>query len=182
MKTYLSILRGINVGGKNTIKMADLRKCFENAGFKNVDIYIQSGNIVFQDKNHTDKQMKEKVEKIIKDHFRLTVPVLIRNEKDWKVVLENNPFLKMKDINHDKLHVTFLSDEPDSEYLGKIKDLKFDPDQFVISGRTVYLYCPEGYGNTKINNTFFEKKLNLTATTRNWRTVNELMRMAEAIS
>jgi uncharacterized protein (DUF1697 family) len=179
MKTYISILRGINVSGKNMIKMAELKKCFENAGFKNINTYIQSGNIVFRDKEQDEKDMIHKIEGLINNHFSLSVPVIVRNTVEWSEVVAHNPFQGNDEIDIAKLHVTFLSDEPGPDRIELIKDLKFDPDLFVISGRTVYLYCPDGYGNTKINNTYFENKLKVTATTRNWRTVNELMRLAE---
>ncbi len=96
-------------------------------------------------------------------------------------VVDTNPFVKMKGIDLDKLHVTFLSEVPTNENLEKIKTYQYKPDEFIINGREVYLSCPNGYGNTKLSNTFFENKLKVIATTRNWRTVNELLRMGKSL-
>jgi uncharacterized protein (DUF1697 family) len=80
------------------------------------------------------------------------------------------------------MHVSFLSGDPGKAAIANIDPSQYLSDEFSWKGRSVYLYCPGGYGNTKLNNGFFEKKLKLTATTRNWKTVNELIRMAEDIS
>jgi len=179
--TYICILRGINVSGKNLIKMAALKEAFEKAGFKNIRIYIQSGNVVFEDKSKNEEDLKKKIEKLIADTYELKVPVLVRNLEYWNWVIENNPFISQQDIDPSRLHVTFLSEEPENEKLEKIKDLTLDNDRFIVIGKTVYLHTPNGYGNSKINNSFFENKLKVTATTRNWKTVNELKRISDSI-
>ena len=85
-----------------------------------------------------------------------------------------------KDIDTERLHITFLAHEPEKENITKANTYNYEPDRFIISGREVYVYCPNGYGNTKINNTFFENKLKVQATTRNLKTVRELIKMGEA--
>ncbi len=95
-------------------------------------------------------------------------------------ISKNNPFIKRKaDVAF--LHVTFLSDEPEKPNLLKIAEGPYGKDKFIVSGKAVYLFCPGGYGNTKLSNTFFENKLKVVATTRNWKTVNELARMSESV-
>ena len=96
-------------------------------------------------------------------------------------MIDNNPFIKKKGIQLDKLHVTFLGTLPESSLVKAIEKLNFSPDEFVITGREIYLHCPGGYGNTKLSNNFFEKKLFVKATTRNWNTVNKLWEMAKEI-
>jgi uncharacterized protein (DUF1697 family) len=96
-----------------------------------------------------------------------------------KVVLSNNPFLSEKNIDESKLHVTFLGEFPSKEQIKKTETLNYEPDRFNIAGKEIYLYCPNGYGRTKLNNNFFENKLNVMATTRNWNTVKKLVEMAK---
>lgn len=176
MKTFISILRGINVAGKNKIPMADLKVMYEEIGGKDVITYIQSGNVIFDTKENDPQQLEKRVEKKILDKFGFKVPVVIRQEKELEKLIKDNPFLKEK-VDESKLHVTFLAQEPEADLVGKIKEVRHEPDRFIVSGKEVYLYCPDGYGNTKLSNTFFENKLKVIATTRNWNTVNKLVEL-----
>jgi uncharacterized protein (DUF1697 family) len=163
------------------IKMEALRKMYEDLKFKNVRTYIQSGNIIFQDKPAKPEVLKEKIAKRILKETGFEVPVMVKDIEEIASVLKSNPFLKRKEDTA-KLHVTFLSGEPGKETLDKIPEGKYGKDEFILSGRTVFLFCPDGYGNTKLSNNFFENKLKVTATTRNWKTINELHRMAIEVS
>ena len=95
-------------------------------------------------------------------------------------VLKNNPFVNKRKEDPAKLHVTFLSGNVEETALEKIKAGEYGSDEYFVSDNTVYLFCPNGYGNTKLSNTFFENKLKLTATTRNWKTISELVRLGES--
>jgi uncharacterized protein (DUF1697 family) len=178
MTTYISILRGINVSGQKKILMADLQMLYEKLGFKNITTYIQSGNIVFDTDKKTQTQLEQSIHKAIAQHYTFEVPVMVRTAEDMQKVVMTNPFLKIKGIDVAKLHVTFLSDRPAASELKVIESFDYAPDQFKIIGQEVFLYCPESYGETKLSNNFFEKKLNVTATTRNWKTVNKLVELA----
>lgn len=180
METYIAILRGINVSGYKMIKMEMLRKMFDSLNFKNVRTYIQSGNVVFERKKTSPGTLQEKIEKEIFKTFGFEVPVIVKEKREVEYVLKNNPFINGRKEDITRLHVTFLAKEPDETNVMKIKDLKYDPDEFLISGKTVYLFCPDRYGNTKLNNSFFENKLKVSATTRNWKTINELVKIANA--
>lgn len=181
MSTYISILRGINVSGQKMIKMEALRKMLADLGFKNVQTYIQSGNIIFQEKKTKLETLEKKIAKGIKDEFGFDVPVLVLEVEEVKEVLKNNPFVNKRKEDVTKLHVTFLSQEPEKTHHEKIKDGTYASDEFILDGKTIYVFCPNGYGNTKLSNNFFENKLKVTATTRNWKTVNELVTLAEKI-
>ncbi len=181
METVIAILRGINVSGKNKIPMVELKALFEKAGFNNVMTYIQSGNVVFQSNEKASKKLEEKISQMILKKWKYNVPVIVRNSNEMQTVVDSNPFLKMKGIDLEKLHVTFLSEIPAKENLEKIKQYSYSPDEFIIENREVFLSCPGGYGNTKLSNAFFESKLKVTATTRNWRTVNELLRLSKSL-
>ena len=172
MPIYLSILKGINVSGKNSIKMSDLKIVYKNIGFENVTTYIQSGNVVFESK--PQKNINTLIEENIAETFGFEVPVIIRTKEEIQNIVQENPFLKEKNIEIDKLHVTFLSEIPTKENSSNLPIDNFEPDKFLVKNKEVYVYCPDGYGNTKLNNNYFEKKLKVKATTRNWKTTNKL--------
>jgi uncharacterized protein (DUF1697 family) len=185
MTTYISILRGINVGGAKKILMSDLKLLYEDLGFEKVTNYIQSGNVIFQAVDHiTDKQAAEKIKQAIFQKYAFDVTILVRTADEMLTTRRINPFLENKEINTEKtygrasLHVTFLAEMPQPEYLTSIKRFDCPPDQFVIIGKDIFIYCPNGYGKTRINNDFFESKLKVSASTRNWRTVCTLVEIA----
>jgi uncharacterized protein (DUF1697 family) len=176
---FISILRGINVSGHRKVPMADLKALYQQMGFTDVAIYIQSGNVVFKTNlKVSGLQLAQQIEKAIEQHFGFDVPVIIRSVTEWQHAIDNNPFTKETGIDTDKLHITFLAEEPQPEQLEAIKACNYPPDRFAIIGKEIYLHCPDSYGNTKLSNTFFESKLKVKATTRNWKTVNKLMEMA----
>ncbi|MGN6530213.1 MAG: DUF1697 domain-containing protein [Ginsengibacter sp.] len=179
MQTFISILRGINVSGQKKILMADLKALYENLNFTDVATYIQSGNVIFKSKEKfSDEKLARKIEDAIFKNFAFEVPVIIRSKDEMKKIISENPFLKEKNIDEKKLHVTFLSEIPSKENAVKIQSIDFSPDRFIIRNKEIYLSIPGSYGETKISNAFFEKKLKVKATTRNWNTVSKLSEMA----
>ena len=178
MKTYISILRGINVSGKNIIKMEALKEMYTDLGFRKVTTYIQSGNVIFQSSQPDAMLVSDLITSGIVSRFALKVPVLVLHYNEFQAVLSNNPFLETSGVDISKLHITFLSGIPGLTNVEALKNTSCLPDEFVLSERAVYLMCPDGYGNTKLTNSYFENKLKVTATTRNVRTSNELLRIA----
>ena len=174
MKSYISILRGINVGGRKRIKMAELKELYKSLDFQNVKTYIQSGNVVFRYKEMSPLEIV-KIENKIKEVFGFDVAVFIRTKDELQKIIENNPF-KNEDVN--KLYVTFLSGIPLKKPIREIEDMKDASEKFVILDKEVYLFISGGYGKTKLSNDFFEKKLKLSATTRSLKTVNKLFEIA----
>lgn len=179
MITYIAILRGINVSGKRIIKMDALKKMFAELHFENIRTYIQSGNIVFEAKKTNLKLLETMLSAEIKKQFGFDVPVLVLTADELKFIINKNPFIHNKSIDPAHLHVTFLNDEPVNTLAAKISVTDYLPDEFSVTGKTVYLFCPNGYGNTKLNNAFFEHKLKVAATTRNWKTTCQLLQIAE---
>jgi len=179
MATYIAMLRGINVSGHKTIKMEQLRASLAELGFSNIETYVQSGNVVFEAANDSADSLSTKIEQKILRDFCFSVPVFLTTSKKVAVIIKQNPFLKSPNIDHSKLHVTFLSEDPPETALEQLQPLAVKPEQFRIMGREIYLYCPNGYGNTRLSNTAIEKKLSVVATTRNWNTVNTLLAMAQ---
>ena len=179
MPTYISMLRGINVSGQKKIKMADLKHLYESLGFDSVQTYIQSGNVVFRSKIGDARKLEKAVSGAILKRFQFDVPVIVRTAKEMDRVVTSNPLLKgsTKDVN--KLHVTFLSDKPKASLFKNLQAPLAGDEALQIRGNEVFLYCPHGYGKTKLNNGFFEKQLSVAATTRNWKTVNVLLEMTK---
>jgi len=181
MATYISILRGINVSGHKMIKMDALRQMYSGMGFKNVQTYIQSGNVIFQNKTTGTQKLENKISEKIIEHFSFEVPVIVKEFDELKEIVKGNPFINdnSKDTAH--LHVTFLSAQPEKNNIEKIITGEYNADELSISDKAIYLCCPKGYGNSKLTNAFFESKLKVMATTRNWKTTKELLSMAEKL-
>ncbi len=178
MNTYVALLRGINVSGQKMINMKDFKALLLKNGFESAMTYIQSGNVVFKSDEKNTENLTEKMWELIKNHYGFEVPILILTEKNLLTILEKNPYNdSKKDIT--KLHVTLLDNMPETSLLSSTRDEKFQSDEFVIDGTTIYLYCPDGYGMTKFSTMFFEKKLGVTATTRNWKTMEALEKLVK---
>jgi uncharacterized protein (DUF1697 family) len=175
MNTYICILRGINVSGKNIIKMADLKQLFEAMGFINVKTYIQSGNVIFESKEQSTYNLGTSINEKINSKFGYNVPVLVKKSDYLRKIVATLPF---SNIDTSKLYVTFLSGKCTNPPMEQILEKKGHTELIHIEEETVYIYCPDGYGKTKLSNNFLEKKLQISATTRNWKTVNKLLELA----
>ena len=181
MAKYITILRGINVGGNRKILMKDLKVLFEKMGLSKVDTYIQSGNVVFEsDQKESSADLEMRIQQAIAETFGFDVPVIVRTADEWAMSIGNNPFWKEKDADIDRLHLTCLKEVPSPELLEKIKLFQFLPDRYEIIGRDVFIFCAAGYGTSKLTNPFFESKLKTPATTRNWKTVMKLHELVQS--
>lgn len=176
MKTYIVLLRGINVSGKNIIKMATLKDVLIENGFKNVTTYIQSGNIILSS-DLQKEGIATKVQQLIYDHFQLQIAVFCLNLQEMETALQNNPFTE--NIEPNKLFFTFLNEEPAADLLADLEKIDFATDQFKVIDKVLYFYLPNGMSNSKLNNNFFEKKLKVTATGRNLNTLHKLIDLAK---
>jgi uncharacterized protein (DUF1697 family) len=172
-RKYLALLRAINVAGANKIKMDDLRRLFTGLGHTEVQTYLQSGNVVFGGAGEDPARLATGIEKAIVGELGLTVTVLLRTRADLKKVLSANPYLDRED-ELARLPVTFLADLPEPARVAGMRVPDGETAVFTVVGREVYLHCPDGYGRTKLNNAFIERKLGVAATTRNWRSVTAL--------
>lgn len=179
MKTYISILRGINVSGKKLIKMDALKKMYEKLNFEEIKTYVQSGNVVFSTNEKDLKKIENDISKQIEKDFGFQVPVIVFAAETLQSVIEQNPFLKDATKERSFFHVTFLADRPHTFDKTSIEDKKYADEEIQFTENAVYLYCPNGYGKTKLNNNFLESKLKVGATTRNWKTVNALLKLAK---
>jgi uncharacterized protein (DUF1697 family) len=170
METYISILRGINVGGHRKIKMADLRKMYEKMGFADVKSYIQSGNVIFKTERKNIPSLEKELEEAIEEKFGFDVPVIIREKNEWKQVLDENPFLKT-DASTEDLFVSFLSQTPNADLLKMLEKRETENDQIQLIGKNAFLKIQGSYHKTPLNNQWLEKTLQVKSTTRNWKGV-----------
>jgi len=172
-RTYVALLRGINVGRHNKVAMGDLRKLFAVLGHDDVKTYIQSGNVMFKSATNDPSRLVGDIEKRIAEDLGVKVTVLLRTSDDLAQVVANSPFVG-RENDPTKLHVAFLSGAPQPERLAAFDSPADDPADFSVVGREVYLHYPNGYGRTKLTNAYVEQRLGVAATTRNWRVVNKL--------
>jgi uncharacterized protein (DUF1697 family) len=172
------MLRGINVGGNRPIKMDRLKELYVALGFARPRTYLQSGNVVCEVSPSKVRGHGQAVERRILRDCGFEVSVAVRSSKEMAAALAENPFIRRSSVDPRFLHATFLIQAEGAVSLDGITLPLIAGEDAVLLGDVVYVYCPNGYGNTKINNTFFERKLGLRATTRNWQTVTALEKMA----
>lgn len=178
MEIYISMLRGINVGMHKRIKMEELKDLYQSLNFRDIKTYLQSGNVVFRYQDVPPSEIEAKIEKEIEEIFGFDVSVIVKTKNEFLRIIEDNPF-KYEDTN--KLHVTFLSDTPSKDPINEMSIVKDESEKFLVFGKEIYLFLPNGYGRTKLSNNFFEKRLKVSATTRNWKTVNKLLDIAKEL-
>jgi uncharacterized protein (DUF1697 family) len=177
MPIYIAMLRGINVGGHNRIKMDRLRTSLETLGLQQVKTYIQSGNVVLKSATISPAALSRKIEKQIVGQFGFAVSVISRTANEINRAIANNPFLNDSSINPERLHVAFLSDAPAPLALKRLAELTLEPDQACCLGKEVYLYFPNGTSGSSLWKHPLDRVLSVEATTRNWKTVNTLHQM-----
>jgi uncharacterized protein (DUF1697 family) len=175
---YVALLRGINVGGKNRLPMKDLVSIFDCVGCTDVRTYIQSGNVVFQ----AEPSLAERVPALATDEVRARfgheIPIVVRDAKAMRRVVARNPFLEGSDVAH--LSVAFLAAKPTPAAVRTLDPDRSPPDEFKVSGRELYLCCPNGAARTKLTNQYFDSRLQTITTVRNWRTVLALLELVAA--
>lgn len=176
MKTYISLLRGINVSGQKKILMADLKGLYADLGFSNIKTYIQSGNIVFNFKKADAVELQQLIFEKIKLHYRFEVPNLILNPTDISDALANNPY---QDI--EKSYFTFLSELPQQQNIDEMSKHAFENEFYELKGKVIYSHYPNGAGRAKMTLKFFEKKLKVSGTARNLNTTKKLLEMANPV-
>jgi uncharacterized protein (DUF1697 family) len=178
--TFVALLRGVNVGGKNMLPMKDLVAIFERAGCVDVRHYIQSGNVVFGAKPELGTRIAGLVAKAIERGHGIKVPVVVRTATEIQAIVGGNPYLDAGDVDAKKLHVMFLAERPSKERAATLDPHRSPGDAFVLRGLEVYLSLPNGVARTKLTNAYFDAALRTTSTVRNWSTVLKLAEMAEA--
>ena len=180
-QTYVALLRGINVNGHRVMKMADLRASLEHHSdsFSHVKTWIQTGNVIFQSSRNS-QELKEKMKEVILKDFGLDdVPVMIRTGQEIKEALANNPFAERESK---RIFIAFLDQKPRQDLMDEMGRLDYSPEEYVLSEKNdmIYFYIPN-FAKYKLDTTLFEKKLQLKASSRNWRTTTKLAELASAM-
>ncbi len=171
MAIYIALLRGINVSGRHPIRMAELQNSCSALGFTDVQMYLQSGNVIFGSAKSNESVLANIIQNKIKQDFGHAVAVLVLTASNLAAITDENPLWPQVGGDEKQFHCTFLFEPASAEKYLALKLPAVEGEQAALVGNTVYLHCPHGYGKTKINNSYFERKLNVAATTRSWRTV-----------
>ncbi|PZR15560.1 MAG: DUF1697 domain-containing protein [Flavobacterium psychrophilum] len=182
MVKYLALLRGINVSGKNIIKMESLRKLLEDNGLKNIKTYIQSGNVVFDSAEKSKDKLAETFHSLIKKEYGFDITIFILNRDSLEKSIDDNPFADGREeeaAGFKKLYVTFLSGIPSEENIEKLRQAPIGNDQIEIIIDILYFNLESKASDSKLSNNLIETKLKLKATTRNWNTTLKLLSMME---
>lgn len=178
MHTYISLLRGINVGGHKKIKMADLRQLYSSLGLAKVKSYVQSGNVVFDTTSADRTDIASQIESAIESAYGFHVPVLLRTADELQTLIEQNPLLPLTAGETKNHYVLFLDRLPTVEEVTQLGTPVDGQEQFAPLNDALFVYYPKGAGRTKLTTNYFERKLSVAGTMRNWRTLNKLFTLA----
>lgn len=174
MTRYVAFLHNVNSGSTNTLKMEILNECFASMGFSNISTYAQNGNVLFETEDTEEKILRKHIETNLEKAIGLKITVIIRPFDYLKTVIDNNPFDNIKTIEESKWYITFLSAHPANDAKGSLGVYSNDAEYARIVMREVYIYAKSYNTQTHFSNAFIERKLGLSATTRNWATVKKM--------
>jgi len=177
MTRYACMLRAVNVSGQRKVKMAELRDLCVSLGCSDVETYLQSGNLILGSKKAPSKLGPALSEAICREFGHTDVDVLVRTADELAALISESPFVA-RGCDPSKLHVTFLTEDPAPAVVQALGADAYLPDELARGAGAVHVHCPNGYGRTKLDNAFFERKLGVRATTRNWQTVNAIYDLA----
>lgn len=180
MTIIISMLRGVNVGGHNKIKMDALRDLYESLGLRDPQTYVQSGNVVFRAETKDLAPLAKRIEDAIERTFGFRPSVVLRTTSELRDAIAKNPFAKRRGMEASRLLVTFLAAVPGPEARDEVLRIKADPEEVRIDGRELYVYFPDGMGRSKVWPAI-EKALKKSGTGRNWNTVTKLLEIAERL-
>jgi len=174
MKTYISLLKGINVGGHKKVSMAELRDLLAKSGFQNVQTYIQSGNVIFKSVDQT-YNIEVKISNLISVHFGFDVSVIVKTNPELQLIFDSCPFENAK---KEKSYFIMLNKVPERNLIEKADKIFYDDEEIIIKNNCLYFYCSKGYGQSKFNMNTYERKLNVIGTSRNYNTMVKLLSLS----
>jgi len=174
------MLRGVNVGGHNKIKMDALRTLYESLGLRDPQTHIQSGNVIFRTEERDMVRLARRIEDAIERRVGFRPSVIVRTAAELRDVIARNPFAKRRGLDPRKLLVSFLVSDPGPEARDKVLSIKPDPEELRIDGRELYVYFPHGMGRSKLP-PVLDRTLKTPATARNWNSVTRMLEIAESL-
>jgi uncharacterized protein (DUF1697 family) len=181
MPVLISMLRGVNLGPHNRIKMDDLRALYESLHLDDPRTYVQSGNVIFRTKEKNPANLAKKIQAGIREEFGFRPEVILRTIEELKQSLAANPSQNRPDLEPSKLLITFLSAAPTGQAQAAIRNLKVQREELHLIGRELYIYFPDGIGKSKVPWSSVEKLLKVTGTARNLNSVVKMLQIAEQL-
>jgi uncharacterized protein (DUF1697 family) len=181
MAVVIAMLRGVNLAGYQKLRMEALRTLCTGLGLRDVQTYIQSGNVVFREEIGDHGALAGKLEDGIQRKFGFRPDVIVRTTSELRKVISNNPFAGRPEVAPNRLLVVFLASAPARQAREQILSMPCEPEEMHFKGRELYVFYPHGMARPKIPMTRIEKLLKTSSTGRNWNTVNKLLAMAEAL-
>ncbi|HMB99603.1 MAG TPA: DUF1697 domain-containing protein [Flavobacteriaceae bacterium] len=175
MKTYIVLLKGINVGGHKKVPMAELRTLLSKSGFQNVQTYIQSGNVILQSSEKNIQNVENIIQNAILDYFEFEVSVLVKTRQELQRIFDDSPFSEEK---KKASYFMMLHDTPNDELVKIASEKIYEGEEYKIINNCIYFFCAKGYGQAKFNMNFFERKLKTFATARNYNTMVKLLSLS----
>ena len=179
MQNYICLLRGINVSGQKKIKMVELKSAFETLGFTDVTTYIQSGNVIFKSAEVSTEKLEQTIQNLLQDHFGFDIETIVLTHNELSEAVKNNPYAQDQERDEKKLYIAYLKDLPEQAQLDHLASYDYFPEVYHIKDKVLYFYAANGAGKAKMNTNFFEAKLKVKATMRNWRTSNKLLELSK---
>jgi uncharacterized protein (DUF1697 family) len=177
MARYVALLRGVNIGPRNRVAMPALREALEEAGFEDVKTYVQSGNVVLSSRAKAET-VRRKVERVVADRFGLEIPVVVRTRAELAAVVKRNLLGKLA-TEPKRYQVSFLEKKVPAKTLKELEAVAAPTEKVVAHGREIYAWHPTGVARSKLWATLAGKDLGVTATSRNWSTVEALLELAD---
>lgn len=181
MPAIISMLRAVNVGGHNMIKMDALRALYQSLKLREPQTYVQSGNVVFATDERDLVALADRIGKGIERRFGFRPGVILRTTAELRNVIAKNPFAKRRDVQPNRLIVSFLAADPGREAREQVLKIKCNPEELHIATRELYVFFPDGMGRAKLSWPTVERTLKIPCTARNWNSVMKLLEMAEEL-
>lgn len=179
MAAYVSLFRGINVGGNHVVQMDALKELHQSLGFTDVRTHIQSGNVVFKSDETDSTRISMQIEESFARKFGFHSEVMVRSDGELREISEKNPFRHQQDKETKWIVVMFLKDRPDATAQDDLLKSYAGPEEIRFIGKEAHIYYPEGIGRSKLSGAYIEKKLKVLGTARNWNTITKLMEVMQ---
>lgn len=181
MSVVISMLRGVNVGGHNKIKMEELRALYKLLKLRDAQTHVQSGNVIFKTDERDIGVLTKRIQSGIERKFGFRPEVIARSCKEMRAVVAKNPFAARRGIDPSRLLVTFLAGEPAREAVEELMRIEMEPEEWRIEGRELFVYYPNGMARPTVPWVKVEKTLRISGTGRNWNSVTKMLEIAEGM-